>query len=77
MDSGALCHMIGTRAMFLSMTCIDLDMHVVCGTNITHALRGTRYARFQLDSGGYLEGDPHVVGTRGANKSHLRGIFGG
>jgi hypothetical protein len=54
-DSGSSRHMMGMRSMFLSVSEIDSNYHVGCGTSTMHAVKGVGCVRFQLESGGSLE----------------------
>lgn len=40
MDSGASSHMMRMRSMFLSVSETDSDLHVVCGVNTRHVVKG-------------------------------------
>jgi hypothetical protein len=48
-------HMTRMRSMFLSVLETDLDLHVVCGVNTMHAVKGVGTMDFQLESGGSLK----------------------
>jgi len=54
-DSGSSRHMMGMRSMFLSVSEIDSDHHVVCGTSTMNAVKGVGCVIFQLELGGSME----------------------
>jgi hypothetical protein len=48
-DSGASRHMMGTHALFISLSEKDSDLHVELGTNAKCGTEGVGTVRFQLE----------------------------
>jgi hypothetical protein len=48
-------HMTRMRSMFFGVSEIDSDLHVVCGVNTMHTVKGLGIVDFQLESGGSLK----------------------
>ena len=46
MDSRASSHMRGMRDMFLSVSETNSDLHVVCGVDTMHAVKGVETMAF-------------------------------